>query len=341
MRSKTLGLFLALAVLMTAGALYADDAEQIHFQGKMYSELSTDIDDEGARETNFSVTRVYMTMKKKLGNGWSVRFTTDIGTEDGEPYDVYAKYAYIQKKMDLGVVSLKAQYGLIGTPNIGKTDKMMDLRWIYNDYSLDKAKEFLGGHSLDNSADMGASVSAKIMKKVEVIGAVTNGEGYKDTKPNYDGKAYYGTLQINPFADLYVNGYYRTEKSAASRTESYFGGGLGWKAKNMMIGGNYIMAKDENGSVEDEYTTMEFWAHLKMQEFIGMPLIIAARYGAGSADKEAAGADSDTSVIGVGVGYQFTKSFRAIAWFENAEYDPEVGDSTKEQVFYLKSEAKF
>src|SRR4030042_89767 len=142
----------------------------------------------GAESTNYSrknnntfrMRRVYLTLKKQIGEMFSVKVTTDI-EPTGQDF-IYLKYGFVQFLKNFGTpvgdVELKAQLGKIATPVIGMTDYLNDLRWLGPNY-LNNSKQVLNGKSFDDSADLGGAVSLTLFKMLKMEYSFTNGAGYK------------------------------------------------------------------------------------------------------------------------------------------------------------------
>lgn len=386
-RMKIAGI--CLLMFMTASAVYAQDAgtgepKPVDISGQVYFNWHTGMTDStdnesGDKKNTFEFERVYLNWKKTFDDTFSARVTLDIGNEevieeaeinddgtvDGKvtsKYRVYAKYAYLQVKKEAGPLDLALKFGLIDTPVLGYVDKLSDQRWLHKNL-LDDAKNLLpDGSSIDNSADVGASLSLKFMKS-ELALALTNGEGYKKTNESlYDddsdasknsayGKAFYTRLSIVPLKSLYINGYFRQEGTSTNFSDSnkgYYGAGVAWKDELVMAGLNYIMpfqsiegeeAAWPNGD-EKKMTLAEFWVTFTPEKLIGMPLLASVRYGWGEdSDQD----DSKTTFMGVGLGYEFTDYFRTMAWYQ--QYDSEAADTAElpnpEKTFYIKTEFSF
>ncbi|MCP4138047.1 MAG: hypothetical protein GY754_44195 [bacterium] len=321
----------------------ADKLSDLGLSGKMYiqygAELSTS--DDSNKNSSFSIQRMYLQYKRDIGGPFSIKITTDVGQLDStsgattvtsEPYELYVKNAYVQLKQKMGVVTLKSQLGMIGTPNIGKTDKMMDLRWVYNNYSIDKSKSIIGT-SIDTSADLGFNLSLNIMKLVEVTADITQGEGYKEAAEVNDNKVIHAMVSITPIKGLYINGFSKFGKVQSSDVKSnYYGGGAAWKSDLIKVGANFLMAAVDTAA----YTSTEAWIHANLDPAIEIPILIVGRFAYGKNNDVD---DTGNTIIGGGLGYQFNKHFRALAYFETNSSN--ASGSKADSAIYAKTEAKF
>ena len=368
----------------------------LQISGMMYINWHTNMTDStdsesGNKKNTFEIERVYLTLCRRFSGIWRARITTDVGKErileneafeeqdisgetvktvDGtvtSKYRLFIKYAFIEANQSIGLIDLRFQFGMIGTPVTGFTEKLSDQRWIHKNFIngsnavlIYQSGSGLKGYSIDNSADMGASLDLSVMKAVTIAVAITNGEGYKkaqesdyaypgdDSKNTAEGKAYYGRLTIRPVQSLYLSGYYRHEGTSVDEFESYrgyYGGGIAWKSDAVKIGVNYIKPfqkiNGERWVIDNEELDMSIvdtWITLQFSSFTGIPLFIMACYGIGDTGQES----GKTSFAGGGLGYKFNKHLRCIAWYEQTDSESldEVGEPNPEKSFWLKAEVR-
>jgi len=378
MNSRILRIFAVamMAMFLTGTAAFAQEEEkkpEINLKGKAYLQYmnQTKVQDGDKKENSFQVKRVYLTWKKKLDSVWSMRVTTDVGQVDstgetdttGEevetsttPYAVYLKYAYVQGKKDFGPVSAKMQFGMIGTPNSGYTDKVSGYRWVNNNYSFDHAKKLLlavdgakpKAQSIDNSADAGIRLDLELMKMVTLSGMYSNGEGYKKVdEPTSNGKAMTGMLKVTPIEGLAIAGFYRNEVTNEAEADDnyrmYYGAGISYSTDLIKVGANYVLPevkKNEVDTVKDAYI-LDTWLNMNLNSVAGMPVLIMGRYAMAENEEANDVYDDDTTVTiwAAGLGYQFVKGFQALAYLENRTFESDEVDD--EQTFYVKTEVKF
>lgn len=211
--------------------------------------------------TTVRMQRVYITLKKQIGEYFSVKVTTDIAPT-GQDF-IYLKYGFVQFFKEWGTqfgpVSLKAQLGKIATPVVGITDNLNDIRWLGPNY-LNNSKLMLNGNSFDDSADLGGEVALGLLNMVTLEYTITNGEGYKsDDNERYGGKAHTLLVSVNPvdyIKELYVNFYGRwedTDKNVIDITDPtapikyqgvddriYYGFGAAWYSDLIKVGLNFF-----------------------------------------------------------------------------------------------------
>ena len=166
--------------------------------------------------TTFSLQRCYLTLRKRIGEIFSVRITTDI-EPTGQDF-IYLRYAYLQAlkafSTPAGPIELKGQFGKVGTPVIGITDNLSDLRWIGKNY-LNASNMVLNGNSFDDSVDFGFLASLSLFRWALFEYSFTSGEGFKsDNIETYAGKGHTLLVSLTPatfIKELYVNFYGRWE----------------------------------------------------------------------------------------------------------------------------------
>jgi hypothetical protein len=221
------------------------------------------------RDNNtFRLQRAYLTLRKEIGDIFSVKVTTDI-QPTGQDF-IYLKFAFVQLNKEFitpyGPITLKAQLGKIATPVQGMTDWLNDLRWIGDNY-LGASKFILNGKSFDNPADLGGMFSISFFKFVRLEYTYTNGEGYRfDNSETYAGKAHTLLASVNPeflgLKEVFVNFYGRWEDTNRNKldqsplnqtpqaypikycgvdTKSYMGVGAAWHSEPVKLGLNFFM----------------------------------------------------------------------------------------------------
>ena len=387
---STLALMLALFVAaanaqQVTAAPEAPVQEPLKISGRMFAEWLKTLgnqNDSGENENTFQLTRVYLDFRKKIDSVWSMRATLDVGNDnqntvdkDDSRYAAYIKYAYLQAMTDLGFGVLTAQFGMIGTPVIDLIDTQSDYRWLNQNY-IDASKVVLHkqgtadvgsiGQSIDNSADMGLSVSLNVAKMVTVTGAVANGEGYKKTNElgyHDDGKAMYAMITVNPLQGLYAAGYYRTEsthdeyETAEDNFRQYYGATLIYVYQGIRLGASYVLSSVSsaaNVSGADpavaKYTLLDVFVMVNLKSLTGVPVLLAGRYAMGTTKYDEGygaddGAEATATLWAIGAGYQFNDSVRFMAYLEDqssSSDDIAAADwEGSNRNFYVKAEVKF
>ncbi len=231
----------------------------------------------GVRPTNYSssnnntirLQRAYITLRKDIGDLFSVKLTTDINPTTSD--FIFLKYGFVQFLKEFftpyGVIYVKLQAGKIATPVTGMTDWLSDLRWIGKNY-LDQSNTVLNGKSFDNASDFGGLFSMGLFQFIRLEYTYTNGEGYRfDNSEAYAGKAHTVMVSVNPeffrIKELFVNFYGRWEdvnKNRIDETPSlpsvsdpikyggidgrqYYGVGAAWRSDLIKFGLNFFMPK--------------------------------------------------------------------------------------------------
>jgi hypothetical protein len=303
------------------------------------------------KQDSFNLTRAYLTASKKIDDVWSAKLTLDAcGNNSAKDNDAFLKNAYVQYGKKLDVVDLKVQAGLTGTPIIGLLDGFTGSRWIYQNY-LDKSSD-ISGKSFDvSSADTGLKPDMKIMKMVTLTGMYSNGDGYKvKTQDNAPvTKAYYGVLNINPAAALNVFGFYHWHDTAGDASKnfiSYYGGGVAWSDKMIKVGASYTILDGKAADIKQEATTLEAWANVNLNDFIGAPVLLIGRYAMSEyKDKQSTEKKNEGSAIWGGIGYQMNSNVQMAAMYKLNTLEKKTGSTStsdlEESSMYVKSEIKF
>ncbi len=350
------------AMLMFATAAFAQEAAkeekpELKISGVGYLEWNKELSNKtaGEHENTFEIKRIYLNFEKKFDDVWSAKVTTDVGRVESEgeaapsgdavetktnPYTVYVKYAYIQAHQKMDMVDAKLTFGMFGTPLIGLVDKQSDFRWIEQNY-VDQSKNLLGT-SIDNSADMGASLDLKFFKLIQLTGAILNGEGYKKVSEGDlgdDGKAYQGMLTVMPIEGLSIFGVYRNQVTddaePGDNYNRYMAFGASYSTSLIKVGAMYVMPKTAKAGVESEYTLLDSWLFANLESVVNVPVLIAGRYAYGE-NKDVD--DSKITKWSAGLGYKFNSNVRALAYYESLNSD---SYDDPETTVYVKTEVKF
>ncbi len=350
--------------------------------GRLYLQWMKELenaDPENTRSINtFSITRAYLTVKHQFDQNWTAVITLDAlndgeasvnsgsGTSSDTRYRVFVKNAYLQGAWNLGFANVTTQFGMVGTAVIGLIDKVSDYRWLNANY-LDSAKTILAqtnatlGRSIDTSADLGVSVSVAVANMVTVTGQYTNGDGYKNS-PNADtgvekdgnGHSYLGMLTLTPVEGLYIAGYmrqyYHNGADMDNNLTQYYGGTLAYSVDFIKIGASYILGSRENGNdtatTKDEYRIIDAFLLANLNQFIGLPVLLAGRYAIGHTELDN-GSTVDATVWAAGIGYQARRGVRFMAYYEVLSTETDVDGGTvldnnnDQRRLYLKCETSF
>lgn len=316
-------------------------------------------------ENTFRLQRCYITVKKRIGEIFSLKITTDIDPSSSDL--LFLKYGFVQLYKDfetpVGPVIVKAQLGKIGTPVIGITDNLNDLRWIGQNY-LDNSKLVLNGKSFDYSADVGALASLSLFKLATIEYTFTNGEGPRSgSNETYHGKAHTLLVSVNPvdyIKELYVNFYGRWEDTNKNRIttagttqitytgveqRSYYGVGAAWSSDLIKLGCNFFMPQQQNARTlfistwtpttypvgfqprhKLNFFLVDAWFNFNLGAVTPAGVLLLGRASWGRELSSFAGnmrQPHETLVLGGGVGYQFSQYFRMVLYYETIRYKVE------------------
>jgi hypothetical protein len=306
----------------------------------------------------FQMERAYLTIRKRIGDIFSAKVTVDVDQDSRDV--IYLKYGFVQLFKEFptpyGPIALKAQLGKIGTPVIGITDNLSDLRWIGRNY-LDNSKLLLNGNSFDNSADLGGMVSLALFNLVTIEYALTNGEGVKsDHNETYAGKSHTLLVSVNPvdyLKDLYVNFYGRWEdtnknkivtdvsgkptKYQGTDERNYAGCGAAWYSDLIKAGVNIFVPVKEYSKTtyvdpvtgyaprhKNNFLLIDSWLNFNLGAVVRpAPVLIMGRCAWGRESKSLLSngrQGRETLLLGGGVGYQFSEYFRMALYYETIRY---------------------
>ncbi len=330
----------------------------------------------GDKKNTFEFERIYLDLKYKLDEVWSVRITTDIENQqtlegvdynkDDETvgdsatvrskYALFIKHGYLQAKKKLDPIDVQVRAGMIDTPISGHMDSLGDQRWIMeNMMGMSKQMLFIGdkGYTLDTTADMGLQAQVDYNKLISAVAALTNGEGFKNSNESEagarsEGKSYYGRLTVTPIEGLVLSGYYKKEGTDTDENKNqkgYYGASIAWVTDLVKVGATYLLPYEKkdgdkiaDGDDEYEMSVLDIWCSLYLNSVIDIPVIVMARYGIADNGLD----DGKTTFMGGGAGYVFNKYCRVIAWYQ--QMDNEDRDTKEkpnpEKQFAVKAEVK-
>lgn len=296
-------------------------------------------------------------------------------------YRVFIKNAYAQAAFGLLGTGITFRFGVIPNPMFSLIYKVSDYRWIQDSY-LSNVKvliyrydagtsSFKQGRSLDYTADVGASLSINYRDVISVTGTATNGNGYKkteETESDADGEddanAYSGMVTLTPVPYLHLAGFYRyqgTQDEAYGKDNyiTYYGGMIAVSTVPVKIGVSYILGEYSykiETSLPDadpmlyKYSVIDAFININFQQWTGVPVLIAGSVGWGITEFDDGfatfnGYEAEVLILNGGIGYQFNKRVRMMAYYENIRRmsdDIDVLDPGRDdRTFYIKSEVTF
>ncbi len=179
-----------LPMLLGSTTAVAQDAEPapVAVSGVIFSSFGVDFTD--APTSAFDVDRVYLTYKKKIGDDFGIRVTTDAGrtTEDDGKQRLFVKYAYAEWKNALPGTTLR--FGAAGMPFPGYYDKFWGHRYV--------SMAFTDANKLLRTSDFGMHALGKTSGGLfDWQVSLVNGEGYGVEEPDAD-KAVVARATIDP-----------------------------------------------------------------------------------------------------------------------------------------------
>jgi hypothetical protein len=155
-------------------------------------------------------------------------------------------------------------------------------------------------------------------------------------------------LNINPAAALNVFGFYHWHDTAGDASKnfiSYYGGGVAWSDKMIKVGASYTILDGKAADIKQEATTLEAWANVNLNDFIGAPVLLIGRYAMSEyKDKQSTEKKNEGSAIWGGIGYQMNSNVQ-IAMYKLNTLEKKTGSTStsdlEESSMYVKSEIKF
>ncbi len=146
----------------------------------------------------FEIKRVYLGYKYKMSEKFSAIANIEVSNPENGSSSGYAallKFAALTYKID----KLSFDFGLINLKQFKFQENFWGHRYIY--------KSFQHENKYGYSADLGASVSYKLLKFLSVDATIMNGEGYKNIQSDDSYKGGFG-LTIGPIDNLTLRAYY-------------------------------------------------------------------------------------------------------------------------------------
>jgi len=167
---KTPFLVIPCALSLSMPAL-AGGAEPVTLSGKIFSHWGMDLSEGADSQNEFDIDRLYVHLRRKLDQGFSVRMTTDVSRVEGEGSLLrpHLKYAYVQMADVAPGITLRA--GMAANSLADLADDFWRHRYIYGsfvDTNQVMASSDLGIYALGEHADGAVNWQA----------AVVNGSGY-------------------------------------------------------------------------------------------------------------------------------------------------------------------
>ena len=322
----------------------AGDAPKVEVKGKIFAAYGLDLTDGADMYNEFTIDRVYMTLKGNLSDQLSTRITLDAGYEKeqsielfdaaGTAYEVdvpedtkiriFLKYAYLEWKPENS--DIKMRFGAAGTPMPGYYDKFWGYRFV--------SKSFTDQVKLLPTSDLGVHFLGKHNDGlVNWQAALVNGEGYGKPEASA-GKTVLARVSIDPVASNEDFGLPITGSVAYGipgkdeDSEIIYVGAIGADHANIKVWGEFV------GQSEGDVSGMGFSGTVMPR--IPDVIDIFARVDQWDPNTETDG-DSELRIIG-GLGHQFHKKVMGAVQVEHVT--PE-GSDTSELGAYLRMEAKY
>ena len=352
---------LALLALCLPGTALAADQNplaglSVSLQGfAEYSAGQTGKDTAAQKSFNqFTLTRGYVTLKKKVNPWLAARVTTDIHQVDGS-WDVRLKYLYGEVKAgDLGFLTgIKSEIGLGHTP-------WLDFEEHINPYR-NQSPMLTDRGGMQTSSDIGVSLAGDFGGKLESAKERTgsshytgrygswhigiyNGAGYHDAEANQN-KVAEARITVRPLADLLPGlklsylGTFGKGNTAAAPDYNLNLGMISFQHPYFIVTGQYFASKgnfkgslvDANGKALDSTGYSAFGAvHLPVLQ---KKISVFGRYDhANNDDNHKLAKDADYSMAVGGVSYDLAKGNMILVDYEKVTYGANSGGMGKNPV---------
>ncbi|GEM_PF-2956142 len=138
----------------------------VEISGLGYLSYFYDADGNDKSANEFAIDRFYLTVRKKVGERTSVRYTTDVKTMPDGNFDAYMKYGYVE--VSEAALGANLVFGLQDAPWVGYEDS----EWKYR--MQQKSASNLAG--MLNSAEFGVALKSRFSKGDYHL-LIANGEG--------------------------------------------------------------------------------------------------------------------------------------------------------------------
>ena len=148
---------ISLLVLFFSPTAWAQDepTTPVAVSGVLFSHFGLDLSDDDLA-SDFDVDRAYLTFKRKIGEDFAVRVTTDVGrvSEEDAKLRLFVKYAYAEWTGALPGTTLR--FGAAAMPFPGYYDMFWGHRYVSKSFTdanrLLKTSDF-GVHALGQAGD--------------------------------------------------------------------------------------------------------------------------------------------------------------------------------------------
>jgi hypothetical protein len=228
-----------------------------------YEQIQADdetIPDELIHSSEFVLKRSYFTLKKKLNDVYSVRYTQDLTVDregsDAGNVETRLKYLYVKAQPNLGIDWLSggwAEVGMVHRPWLDYEQKINSYR-VQDNMAVERARIF-------NSADIGIVIGGNIGPKMDeeflknvdnsmsgkyvsfTLG-VYNGGGYSGLEANIN-KVVAGRISVRPLAntipEIQLSGYINIGKGNIVESPDFnqILGFIAYSGKNLTLTSQY------------------------------------------------------------------------------------------------------
>jgi len=225
---KKLTLLIALLSILSV-VLKAQEKEAFKPYGKpsmrVFSNFHTTTSN-GETAPAFELTRVYLGYDYFITEKLSAKTTLDVGDPGVGKLQMtaYVKNALLKYSDD----KLTVNFGLIPTLHFEAQEANWGFRYV--------AKSFQDEYKMASSADLGVSISYKLLKSITVDASMLNGEGFRSLQADSVFK-YTAGITLLPIKGLTVRGGFDTMKKTVNQNS--VNAFVGYAAKKFTVGAEY------------------------------------------------------------------------------------------------------
>ena len=255
--------------LLTAVLVAQETEEKPEFKpsGKPYATIFTNfnvINYDGNTDYAFDLTRAYLGYGYTFSENLSGKVNIDAGTPEvniGDSLEgstnleltAYLKTAALTYKYE----KLTIDFGLIGLKQFKVQEGMWGHRYLY--------KSFQDAYKFGSSADLGISISYKLIDQLSADVTVSNGEGYKKLQADSLFKYAIG-ITGKPVDGLVVRFYY--DMMGEEDMQSTIAAFIGYEDDNLSAGVEYNMQMNNKIKKDYDFSGISAFASYQFTDII-------------------------------------------------------------------------
>lgn len=308
------------AALLTAAAAAplaaqgAPAAPTVSLGGVAYAQYAAQFD--SGKNSNFDVTRAYLNVIGRFGDGIMTRVTGDVYQNADGSHTYRLKYAFVN--WTPAGSALTYRFGLLTTPWLDWEEQLWDYR-MQGPMALDRNKYL-------TASDFGAGVDGNVNNEmVDFQASVVDGTGYGaapgDMHKVVAGRVsvrLLGTDDASRVGGLRLTGYAQVGAPSGGGTKNRFIGELGYRSRSLLLAGEYAATTDSTGAQTSptKGTVVSVYGFYKVP---ASQVGILARVDLMDPNTNVSN-DKRTEIIG-GVSYQLSPNVRLMADLDRLSFE--------------------